>query len=808
MPVAASGVGGRISTRVDELIKLISAQPQISSSDAAKKLNVGQEMIESWARFLEKAGDIKIVYRGLTPTYVVMNERHDEPEDDAPKAPKRRNTFKELQAAIQGQTSAIMEAVKQKSYDGIKPAVEAVRTQLERIKKRLEESSVEAKDREALSAALEKVSTRVDSIESGASAKSFFKLKSDARHLSREVTALGKQIPEEPPEPEPAPQEPERAQNVDGDSGASHSEGAEKQDGPERSFETRIEELEQQVREAVASGRVDRAESLNAELEQLYEQTLPQRYEQMRSHLKNQIYTIRKDIAFASDESAKRTFEEQHARLVDLIGRYEQAMQTQDWTGLEDLERSIVEIYNALPIGFEDQKKGLEERFGALIVEAAKRRRSALTEETERLHVSMDAIKKELEADIEKGDFTAAQQAYRQLKSLLDDVPAQLVIERIEMQSDLLSEFDRLTKAFKERFIARNESRIERCTHLIEAIKKALRDGDGSAASADYESALGELAHIDHNYFEQRSRLQYDLMRVHKDLLDLRSQDADSRFEQLASAFQQTLADGRNYIVHGEAQLAEQVYLKLLDLYRQLPTGREERKKAFKDQIFDYYKGLMTMDTSGSRQEVDIDDILERLVNIHHALNAGDPSALGSDLTRIEQLVEALPDEYRKRNPSLDRELIRLVHLRRIYDRILAASQALDRGERQPQLGAFIEQSEAWLEREAVSASSILMMLRVLKARIANTSSSDAKSNRNGASSPDARAPVRSDAASERARSEPSAKHRTNDEDRSAAGHSSPRTPAPDAQPEVPGSDSPLGDLASRIDTIKSLLKE
>lgn len=805
--MAGSEVGGRISTRVDELIKLIVARPQISSADAAKQLNVDQEMVESWARFLEKAGDIRIAYRGLTPTFIAVKQQpagQAEPtEPHREKSKKTQTTIGELHRAIQEQVSAITQAISHKTYEGIKPSIEAVRGQLERIRKRIEAASVEAKDKKAISAALDKVSSRIDSIEQGASKQSFFKLKSDARHLSREVKSLGKQLPESPVAP-PAP--PETSEPTSKKAKSASEPGPAAQDASDDAgIEGRIDELERQVREAVESGDVDRAETLYAELQRLYDRTLPQRYEQIRSHLKNQIYTIRKDIAFASDESTRRAFERQHAQLVELIERYERAMGEQDWNALEDLERGIVETYNALPIGFEDEKKRLEERFGALIVEAAKQRRSGLTERIDKLHQTMSQTEQAMNDAIGKGDFTSAQQAYRQLRSLIDEVPSQLVIERIDMQTELLSQFERLTSAFKERFIATNESRIERCTHLIESIKTAMHEGRLDDAGTDYEHALSELELVDHNYFEQRSRLQYDLMRAHKDLLDLKAHNAESRFEQLAGSFQQILTDGRNYIVHGETELAESIYLKLLDLYRRLPSGHEERKKALKDQIFDYYKSLMTMDTTGEVPDEDIDRILERLVAIHHALNTGDPSGLGADLTRVEQLVDALPDSFRKRNPALDRELTRLVHLRRIYDGIIRYSAALDQGMPSSDVASFIETSEAWLEHESVSASSLLMMLRVLRSRYESLIAA-----RRGPAATPPQAQPRPPARAERTRRTRPARSASPEKQQTKAGlaHPARTEPAPEAEATVPGTDHPISDIASRIDTIKSLLKE
>lgn len=58
-----------IETGVDKLVVLIGSKKKISLKDAAKTLNVGVNVIEEWADFLEEEGAISINY-GLTNTYL------------------------------------------------------------------------------------------------------------------------------------------------------------------------------------------------------------------------------------------------------------------------------------------------------------------------------------------------------------------------------------------------------------------------------------------------------------------------------------------------------------------------------------------------------------------------------------------------------------------------------------------------------------------------------------------------------------------------------------------------------------------
>lgn len=51
-----------VSTAMDGLVRLLEKSPAVKISDAAKELGVERELVESWAKMLEKAGAVEIRY--------------------------------------------------------------------------------------------------------------------------------------------------------------------------------------------------------------------------------------------------------------------------------------------------------------------------------------------------------------------------------------------------------------------------------------------------------------------------------------------------------------------------------------------------------------------------------------------------------------------------------------------------------------------------------------------------------------------------------------------------------------------------
>jgi hypothetical protein len=56
-----------ITTAVDSLVKLVNESKKISLTDAAKKLNIPEEIIHEWSSFLEEEGILEIEYKFTTP---------------------------------------------------------------------------------------------------------------------------------------------------------------------------------------------------------------------------------------------------------------------------------------------------------------------------------------------------------------------------------------------------------------------------------------------------------------------------------------------------------------------------------------------------------------------------------------------------------------------------------------------------------------------------------------------------------------------------------------------------------------------
>lgn len=90
-----------LKTKVDQLINLVSSKHVILLSDAAKRLNVSVQTVESWANFLEEEGLIKLQYKFTTP-YLVAVKKALKQKEIKVDLPKEEKSCPECGAFIKG----------------------------------------------------------------------------------------------------------------------------------------------------------------------------------------------------------------------------------------------------------------------------------------------------------------------------------------------------------------------------------------------------------------------------------------------------------------------------------------------------------------------------------------------------------------------------------------------------------------------------------------------------------------------------------------------------------------------------------
>jgi len=70
-----------ISTEADALLTLLHSMPKISFSDAADKLNVPVQTLESWINFLEEERIVQVEYNFTTPFVSLVQGKKQQIQD-------------------------------------------------------------------------------------------------------------------------------------------------------------------------------------------------------------------------------------------------------------------------------------------------------------------------------------------------------------------------------------------------------------------------------------------------------------------------------------------------------------------------------------------------------------------------------------------------------------------------------------------------------------------------------------------------------------------------------------------------------
>ncbi|MFT4309103.1 MAG: hypothetical protein ACMXYL_01300 [Candidatus Woesearchaeota archaeon] len=645
-----------VSTSVDRLLEALKDNPEMTFPNAAKELGVSEKVLESWVQFLEETGDVVINYKFTTP-YISLSKKRQSRMQSNENEELLKRSMEDLIAHIDSEMDKASKMIKSKKAKEASSFMSSLASKAVLFIDALKDKNVPLQEVDVFRRELQKVDAALKEAEEMASKKnnrnalknlniayqSLLQTQSNAKStLSRyrEKEAVKEQPKDMPAKEEAAVRQQKALYSHD--------------------------ELTKKIKEHLKKGEIEEANKLYAELDRLYKEELPKRFEEERENLKKSLFHISKDLTFARDSEQNSRYIKARGQIMDGFSSLAKIITDGRVADAIYTLRYIQGLFSNLPEGYEEEKKEMQARLAQATKQIADLRSETIKRVISNYDSASQELHKEFYAGLEQRDLKRSQRAYNSLKMAFQRFPSELVPEKTEAHLQLLSDFQDLSKLFKEVFVEQNKSRITNTRKEIESLNVQIAEKAVESAQKTYNRIQIMLQEISDYYFADKAALQNELIDSYKNLSDISSVHYKDEFMRVSTQLMALISEGERYVDRKEYELAEQSYVKALDLYNTLKPGFMDKRKEIRSMLFEFYRKIIYMKDMGliERNSKTVQEaysqIISLIIDAHHNIALNDIQSLPGIVSRIDSISPKIPLEIWQKSPSVEREIRKL----------------------------------------------------------------------------------------------------------------------------------------------------
>ncbi len=568
-----------LKTKADELLDLLKEKdlvgevPEMSLSEAAKKLNLDEDTIERWIEILQEQNIVKVKYKLATPyVYLVESKNKKDKKQKSNDAVDYSDFMKNrLDELKHKDTENEYEAMK-KAYASLVDNYKSLISVVIRKKKNLDPE----KTKEIVTK-LKEIKKSVVGLKGSIDIKDVStarkKLDQLSGMLKEQITGLSEVLNDQ-----------------------------EKQDlltknekiGEGLAKLGQLEQVSQLINNAnilVSKGDFDQAKGVYKKIKER-EDELPKQYLKTKEELTKNMIDLNKKMAEGIAQKKTKEFQLDKIKIQNLLSELALLLKDQKLSESEQKYKEIVSIISRLPKGFLSDEIAIENNVSLLynrLLELRKKSiRSKIVDNIQRLN----QLIKEIKSNIKSRNYVKAFQLCNMSREALKQIPFsfQKDIYHLEREVDELEEkILPLMEKNNDKLVNESKERIE---GEINQLKQLIRSKNATEATKLYAKINKEIDSFSSYSLEIKTQLQEGLLSLYGKLSLLIEKDKEGHFDDLSNRIKTMIKQVVVFLKHNKVKEAQQLYNNILLLYDQLPEGFLIKKTILRMEILSVYGQL------------------------------------------------------------------------------------------------------------------------------------------------------------------------------------------------------------------------
>lgn len=609
-----------ITTDVDDLVELVRVKKELAMGDAAKHLKVDLATIEAWAGFLEEEGILAIKYKLTTPYLIEkagaesIQFKQEGVEDVFGDKPKTRLKLEEST----GPTKKVRMDIKP-----IEISLELTKG----MNRLLEEAYklIEKGDFEHAKQVYGIIKKDYDGLSTD-----FMDMK---RELEKNLTKLNKDL----------------LINLN------------KASDKQAKLLTKLIASEiRRMKIVMFHKDIKKAEVIFREIEQLYSR-FPKGFMIRKTAIQNQILDAYKNLMRHKHVLLSKYVDLKVKEIGVLIEVIKTNLSSGDMQVAFDNYEKMRLIYNKIPKGFLQDQPQLEREIVQLLLELISSKQVYSANKVSQNTQQIKSLMASACACLANGQAQEANNQYKQLKKLYDDLPAGFLETKVVLEEKILHLHTNITKRLNKEYASQLSTGTKRIYSLIKKARVHLQKSESQIAEAVYKDIEDNYNSLPDGFLQQKTSLKVQILDLYRDIL-LRSDESvlmafDPNQDKKYRDVVQMIVKTHDLIGQNKFDVFLHECSKISLLYNNLPKSFVQKKTKIGQEVTkllnlaNLYEKTRHMELS-KHNHMELNLLINQTEKLYHSLVGKCPGDENL-LNYVKQKMESYKIPYKKEAPKL-----------------------------------------------------------------------------------------------------------------------------------------------------------
>lgn len=565
-----------VKTKVDELLEyledkfIVDNVSEVSIREIAKKLNVNDAIVESWAEILEEQGIVKLKYKFATQYLELINKKKKKDSKS------KENTKIDYNDYLSDKLKEIRKTDSEKEYDTIKKAYTSLINSFKSVTITVlnKKNRINISKKKQIADRLKNIKSKIVNLKSSIGNDNIGNSEQKIRKISNEIENEINQYSDFL-EPKEKTQLLSKNQEVN----------------VNISKLKKLEELSSlitQAKDSISKGDFNRGKDIYKQIRN-QENELPKQFLRTKEELTKNVIELNKKMAEGIAKKKHDEFKAKESQINDEIIKLNEVIKEKDLNGSISKYQEIMQIMKSLPKGFSKEESLLKEKINPLYDHILRLQRTYYVDQDKENIKKTDFLMNQIFNSLKNKKY---EEALKQCKIARDFSNKTSNKNHYELEKKI-DEFEEkiipIIEKTKEKIINEKEQEINKD---INELKELIKREDSNSAIKEYAFINKKISELDDYGINLKIDLQEKLLPLYEQINKIIEKNKTKHFEELSDTIKNMIKNMVVLLKRNKINEAQQIYNKILMIYDELPQGFLIKRAVLRIEILSAYNQL------------------------------------------------------------------------------------------------------------------------------------------------------------------------------------------------------------------------
>ncbi len=353
----------------------------------------------------------------------------------------------------------------------------------------------------------------------------------------------------------------------------------------------------------------DKAKEIYDKIKANYE-GLPAKFLEKKKEFNTSLIKLSKNLDQNLSKISAREMEEKSQNIRKLLGMLDQEIKKKEVTEAIRVYGKIKKTYSSLPDGFLEQKLILQNKIIGLYELLI-----SLREEQDMTDISVKKseiinLLEELKQSMDEKNTPLAVKLYEKIRGLYNSLPEGFLQEKSELQARIIRLYGDLLSNYRKFTIDDINRKTRELQRLSELMKQRLREKDIASATSMYSQIKELFYSMPEGFLKQKTELQKKILNLYEELALELDRKSSGDFSLKYQKIDKMLKDAFGCIKDQRFDLANELYVQIINIYNSMPAGFLQKKTELRTRILAFYKDISSHEELG-KSMIEIPELRE-----------------------------------------------------------------------------------------------------------------------------------------------------------------------------------------------------